>query len=177
MTVRPYSVLVALLAVCLFATVGYRIGRSERASAADAASTWGSAAAATFSHARSAAYRLTWQRAYRQGRHDGAAAAQRAGAAAGRAAGRSQAAANAAATRALAAALASAPIKLRKGMKTDRCVPIAGGLCEVLGPRVTGKRCPPASVPNVEGGIVCVPRVLLRAARMNAPSPLLRVTH
>lgn len=165
MSVRPYSVLVALLSMCLFAAVGYRIGHSERASAAEAASTWGSAAAATFPQAQMRAYRLAWQAAYREGRIAGAATAQESAARMGATAGRSHAAVEAAAARALSAALASAPIRVRKDMKTDRCLPIAGGLCEVLGPRVTGKPCPRSSVPNVEGGIVCVPRVLLFAAR------------
>src|SRR5437763_12970964 len=62
-TVRPHSVLDALLAVCLFAAVGYRIGHTERASGADAASTWGTAAASTFTQARTRTYLATWQRA------------------------------------------------------------------------------------------------------------------
>lgn len=168
--VRPYSVLVAILAVCLFAAVGYRIGQTARVSASDAASAWGNAAASAYPQARTKAYSLAWQRSYRLGASAGAAVARRAATTAGNSAGRSLAAVRAVAARALAAALASAPVTLPKQLKTDRCVPIAGGLCEVLGPTVTGKRCPRSSVPNIEGGIVCVPRVLLLALRGASPS-------
>lgn len=171
MKIRPYSLLVAALAVCLFAAVGYRIGQTTRTTAAAAGSVWGSAAAVTFSHSRSSAYRLAWRRAYRDGFSSGAAAARPAAQRAGHAAGAAEAAVRATASRALAAALASAPIRSRPNMRTERCIPIAGGLCEVLGPRVTGKRCPRDSVPDVEGGIVCIPRVLLLVARTATSSP------
>jgi hypothetical protein len=170
-TVRPFSLLVAALALGVFAAVGSRVGQSTRASAAQAATTWQAAAATTFSHARSGAYRLAWQQAYKPGWSAGIAAADSAATRAGRAAGRAEAATRALAASALAAVLAATPVRLKRGIKTDACVPVGGGLCEVLGPRVTGRRCPPASVPYPEGGVVCVPRVLLLAARMtNAPN-------
>jgi hypothetical protein len=169
MTIRPYSVLVAGVAVLLFAAVGYRVGQSARATAEDAASAWGSAAAVTFSHARSSAYHTAWLYASRQGLSTGAAAARSAAVPAGYAAGAALATSRATASRALAVALASAPTNQPPNMKTERCLPIAGGLCEVLGPAVTGKRCPRSSVADVEGGVVCIPRVLLRVAQTTAP--------
>jgi hypothetical protein len=69
------------------------------------------------------------------------------------------------AARALSAALTSSPRRLGHGVRTKPCVVVAGGLCEALGPRVTGKPCPPGSVPYTEGGAVCIPRVLLLAAQ------------
>src|SRR5207302_1568747 len=64
------------------------------------------------------------------------------------------------------AAVPLAPIKLSPSTTIGRCVPVGGGLCEVLGPGVTGKPCPSGSIPNPEGGVVCVPRVLALAARL-----------
>lgn len=162
---RPFSVLVALLVVCLFAVVGLRVGQLVRPSPADAASTWQSAAASSYADARGSAYRHAWQQGYALGWRAGIVAADAAGARAGRAAGRAQVALRAVAARALAAVLASTPHQVRRGVKTHACVPVAGGLCEVLGPRVTGRPCPPNSVAYPEGGAVCVPRVLLLLTR------------
>ena len=155
--------------------LGFRIGRSNKASIARATSTWTGAASAAYSQTRSSAYQLAWKRSYRRGSVAGSAAATAAGTRAGRAAGQTRSAARAAAARALAAALPPTPIKLAPGTRTDTCVPVGGGVCEVLGPAVTGKPCPSSSVPNPEGGVVCVPRVLILAARLaHAPSALTR---
>lgn len=162
---RPVSILVALLLICLFGAVGFRVGQLVRPSAADAADTWQSAALQSYARTRTAAYNRAWRRGYAGGWRAGAAAADVAGRQAGRAAGQSWAAARAVAARALDAALAATPHDLRRGVRTESCVPVAGGLCEVLGPRITGKPCPPESVAYPEGGAVCVPRVLLTAAR------------
>jgi hypothetical protein len=162
---RAFSVLVACVLVCLFAAVGFRAGQIVRPSAADAAGTWQSAAAASYSHARTSAYAVAWKRAYINGWRDGTSAARRAGARAGRAAGSVQAAARAVAARALADALAASPRRLERSATTEACVPVSGGLCDVLGPAVTGKACPPSSVAYPEGGAVCIPRLLLLVAR------------
>lgn len=165
-TSRPFSIIVAILAVGMFAAVGFRVGRSERSSTADAASTWQDAAAAAYSPARASAYRAARQDGYAQGWKAGIAAGNSNGFRAGRAAGIAEAAQGTIAARAVAAALAATPIRLRAGIKTERCVEVAGGLCETLGPRVTGRRCPQGSVADPEGGVVCVPEVLLLAARV-----------
>lgn len=168
---RPFSILVAILSVCMFGAVGFRVGQSQRSSAADAASTWQTAAAAAYTPARASAYRTAWRTAYRRGWAAGAAAGRAAGARAGGAAGQTEAGVGSAAARAVAAALAATPVRLQHGIKTERCVEVAGGLCETLGPRITGKGCPPGSVADPEGGVVCVPRVLVLAARAaGAPS-------
>jgi hypothetical protein len=168
--VRPSSIVVIALVISVFAALGLRVGRSERISATRATNTWDTAASAAYSHTRRNAYRLAWKRSYRRGWVAGSAAASDAGSRAGRSAGEARSAARAAAARALAEALPLAPIKLAPGTRTDKCVPVGGGVCEVLGPAVTGKPCPSASIPNPEGGVVCVPRVLILAARLaNAP--------
>jgi hypothetical protein len=164
--VRPFSVVVLALVVSVFGALGFRVGRSDRVSIARATSTWVAAASAAYSHTRSSAYQLAWKRSYRRGLRAGRAAGIAAGTAAGRSAGQARSAARAEAARALAAALPPAPIKLAPGTKIDKCVPVGGGVCEVLGPALTGKPCPSASVPNPEGGVVCVPRVLILAARL-----------
>jgi hypothetical protein len=150
----------------MFAAVGFRVGRSERSSPAAAADTWQNAAAAAYSPARARAYRIARRRGYSQGWKAGSTAGDLNGTRAGRAAGLAEAAAGTAAARAVAAALAATPIRLKPGVKTDRCIEVAGGLCEVLGPRITGRRCPRGAVADPEGGIVCVPEVLLQAARI-----------
>jgi hypothetical protein len=162
---RPFSVLVALLLGCLFAAVGFRVGQIVRPSTADAASTWQSAAALSYARVKTGAYRSAWQRGFAQGWRLGTSAADSQGERAGRSAGLAEAAARAVAARGVASVLAATPHQLRRGVRTESCVPVAGGLCEVLGPRVTGKPCPPASIPYPEGGAVCIPRVLLMAAR------------
>jgi hypothetical protein len=162
---------VALLAACLFAAVGFRIGQSTQTSPSDVSNAWQTAELAAYPSARQSAYRTAWRDGYRRGRKAGSAAGAAAGARAGRAAGEAVAAPGAVAAREVAAVLAATPVKLGAGVKTDRCVEVAGGLCEALGPRITGRRCPSGSVPDPKGGVVCVPQVLLAAARMaKAPS-------
>ncbi len=165
---RPFSILVALLLICLFGAIGFRVGQIVRPSAADAASTWQSAATSSYAHAKGVAYRAAWHRGYASGWRAGNAAADSAAARAGHAAGEAAAAVQAVAARALAAALAATPRKLPRRVKTEACVAVAGGLCEVLGPRVTKRPCPPGSVAYPEGGAVCIPRVLLVLARAKA---------
>jgi hypothetical protein len=168
---RPFSILVVALVIVVFGALGFRVGRTERPSGTRATSAWATAAAAAYAQTRDSAYRLAWGRAYRRGWTAGTAAARTAGTRAGLDAGRARIKADAQAARALAAALPPAPIKLTASTTLDKCVPVGGGLCEVLGPSVTGKPCPSGSVPNPEGGVVCVPRLLKLAARLaNAAS-------
>jgi len=165
-TIRPLSILVAAIVLAAFGGVGFRVGLTHRTTQSGAANAWGSAAAAAYSRARAASYRLAWRASYHQGWTRGIESAHAVGTRAGRTAGHAEAAKRASAAYAVATALASSPIRLSRATKTNTCVPVADGLCEVLGPAVTGKPCPPASVPNLEGGVVCVPRVLLQAAQI-----------
>jgi hypothetical protein len=164
--IRPLSVLVLALVISVFGALAFRVGRSSRPTGARAMSAWAAAASAAYSQNRSSAYLLAWNRSYGQGRAAGSTAGKAAGTRDGRSAGQAASAARADAARALAAALPPPPIKLAPGTTIDRCVPVGGGVCEVLGPAVTGRPCPSASVPNPEGGVVCVPRVLILAARL-----------
>jgi hypothetical protein len=170
--VGPMSVVAAVVALAAFAGVGFLVGRSNRATKARAATTWASAAAAAYAHARSNAYAAGWHTAYQRGVLRGEAAARVAGTRAGAAAGQAAAAGPQHVARELEAALSSAPIKLTPGTRTATCVPVRGGLCEVLGPAETGKPCPPSTVANPEGGVVCIPRVLLLAAQIAHAAPL-----
>lgn len=171
---RPVSFLVAILAVCVFAAVGFRIGQSQRTSTGDADVTWQAAAAAAYSPARESAFRIAWRHAYEHGWSNGLGAGSAAGAQGGSAAGRAEASVGSTTARAVASVLAATPVRLGRGVKTERCVEVAGGLCEALGPRITGKSCPTDSVADPEGGVVCVPQVLLLAGRL-AGSPALSV--
>jgi hypothetical protein len=165
-TVRPSSVLVAVIAVSAFAGVGFLVGRSNRTPPARVASARAGATASSYLRAEAAAYRLGWVQSYHHGWRAGSASATTVATRAGRLAGRAEAAKQTVTSRLLAAVLASTPIRLSRTTKTAVCVPVGGGVCEVLGPGVTGRHCPPASVANPRGGVVCVPRLLLLAARM-----------
>lgn len=170
-TLRPSSILVAALALSAFGGVGFLVGRTNQTSAASVAGAGASAAARSYLRAEASAYQRSWRFAFQRGWVAGIASGTTTGTRAGRVGGGTEEAKRTAAARALAAALASAPTRLSRSTKTDTCVPVGGGLCEVLGPGVTGKRCPPASVPYPRGGVVCVPSVLVLAARIaNAPN-------
>ena len=164
---RVFSLAVVAIAVAAFAGVGYLVGRVERTSQANAATVRASAASATYRRAESSAYHRGFRARYTRGVAAGAATGARTGTRLGRSAGRAAAASLAITDQAtaLAAALASTPVSLKRSTKTHTCMPVGGGLCEVLGPGVTGKGCPRASAPSAEGGIVCVPEVLVQAAR------------
>ena len=164
---RVFSLAVVAIAVAAFAGVGYLVGRVERTSQANAATVRASAASATYRRAESSAYHRGFRAEYTRGVAAGAATGARTGTRLGRSAGRVAAASLAITDQAtaLAAALAPTPVSLKRSTKTHTCMPVGGGLCEVLGPGVTGKGCPRASAPSAEGGIVCVPEVLVQAAR------------
>jgi hypothetical protein len=169
---RVFSLAVVAIAVAAFAGVGYLVGRVERTSRANAATVRASAASETYRRAESSAYHRGFRAQYARGVGAGAATGAKTATRLGRAAGRAAAASLAITDQAaaLAAALASTPVSLKRSTKTHTCVPVGGGLCEVLGPGVTGKGCPRASEPSTEGGIVCVPEVVVQAARAAASS-------
>ncbi len=164
---RVFSLAVVTIALAVFAGVGYLVGRVERTSQANAANVRAGAASATYRRAKTAAYHRGFRAQYRRGVSAGATSGSKTGARLGRSAGRAAATSLAITdqAKALAATLASTPVSLKRTTRTRTCVPVGGGLCEVLGPGVTGKRCPRASAPSVEGGIVCIPQVLVQAAQ------------
>ena len=151
-----------------FAAVAFLAGRSTRPTPADAASAQMSASATSYAEAESGAYPGSWHDAYRRGWAAGVKLAKARAARAGRADGRAEAARRVASGEAttLAAALSAAPIAVTKRTQTEKCVPVGNGLCEALGPGATGKPCPSGSVPNIPGGVVCIPRVLIVATHV-----------
>jgi hypothetical protein len=171
--VRRTTILVDLLvvgvALCAFAGVGFLVGRSNQISADTIANARTGAWAAGYSPARASAYRLGWQGAYDGGRVAGTASGTAAGTRAGRSAGLDALArrTSAAHLASLAAALVATRINLTRATRIRRCVEVGLGLCEALGPGATGKRCPPQSVPVPVGGVTCIPRILLLAARQH----------
>ncbi len=164
---RVFSLAVVAIAVAAFAGVGYLVGRVDRTSQASAASVQASAASVTYRRAEPNAYHRGFKDQYGRGLAAGTASGIKTGARFGRSAGRAAAASLAVTdqTKALASALASAPVSLKRNTKTHTCVQVGGGLCEVLGPGVTGKQCPRGSAPSPVGGVVCVPQALLQAAQ------------
>jgi hypothetical protein len=124
---------------------GFALGRSERTSKAAARADEQAARAQAFTAADTAAYRASWSRGYADGLRRGDHHGREAGTVAGRRNGTVVASQR-------AAAGASA---------ATGCAQIPGGPCEAPGPGVTGHSCPPGSVPNADGGVVCVPQSLI----------------
>jgi len=122
----------------------------------------------SYSHAEASAYHHAWRRGYAIGWRAGVAAADSAAARAGQTAGRAEATLRAVAARALSSVLRATPRKLPRRVRTEACVEVSDGLCEVLGPQITGKPCPSGSVAYPEGGAVCIPQLLLVLSRANA---------
>lgn len=161
------DLVVVAVALCAFAGVGFLVGRSNQVSADTVASARMVAWAASYTPARAGAYRLGWQGSYQAGRAAGTASGAAAGARAGRTAGLGLLATRASARdlASLAAALVATRVNLTRTTRMRRCIEVGLGLCEALGPGATGKRCPPQSVPVPVGGVTCIPRIVLLAAR------------
>jgi len=166
--VHAWSILVVAVTAAAFAAVGFLAGRTSRPTIADAASAHAGAAGAGYAQGEASMYPVSWHNAYRRGWAAGVRAAKATAAADGRAAGRAEAARRTASTEAasLTAALTIAPAAVTKQTKTEKCVPLSNGLCEALGPGATGKPCPAGSTPNIPGGVVCIPRVLIVATHV-----------
>jgi hypothetical protein len=162
----PFSLAVVALVASLAGLFTFVVGRDLRTPASKAGAVRVSATSTAYGNAKSAAYRAGYAAAYRGGWARGVALARGNGARAGRAAGRAEAARRAAAAAAARSvfALATAAIPRAAARRTNRCVEVGGGLCEVLGPGATGRPCPAQSVPNPANGVVCVPQVLIQAS-------------
>jgi len=65
--------------------------------------------------------------------------------------------------------LASAPPQTQSP-PTSGCVNVGGGVCEAPGPAATGHGCPAGSVPNADGGVVCVPQSAIQQANGGIPN-------
>jgi hypothetical protein len=154
---------VATVAIIALGIGGFLVGRGGRASHEEAF--------AAYNHARSATYATAEASAFASGRalgvSRGSAKGEREGREAGRRAGE-QAGSAEARRRAAAASNSRA-----SSTNTHECVEVGEGLCEVPGPgpNGTGHACPSGSVPNADGGVVCVPESLIHEREHeNAPS-------
>jgi hypothetical protein len=154
--------LVAALAISIFALVGFLVGQASRTRSQAAGRVRASAELSSYRRAHELAFRVAWQAAYRAGWKRGTLAGSRDGSSAADSLLARRAAAARARRRAAQAALATT-VSVR-GARTDRCVEVGGGLCEVLGPGATGKPCPTGSIPEARGGLLCIPTSLIRAA-------------
>ena len=149
MTANTRAVLAAILSTLLVVALcigGFALGRSDRTTKAAAQADARTARAQAFTAADAGAYRASWSRGYADGLKRGEHHGREAGATAGRRKGKMVASQRAAAAR------SSAPA---------RCVQIPGGPCEAPGPGVTDRSCPSGSVPNADGGVVCVPHSVI----------------
>lgn len=160
------AMLGALAAVIVvgFGIAGFAVGHSDRTTVAQASHARTTAAQDAYRSAEAASYPVAWRAGYQEGRARGAALANAKGRRAGRVAGRAEAQRRAAAV--TAAAAAQPPTAT-----TSPCLQVGGGVCQVAGPGATGHACPAGSVPNADGGVVCVPQSAIQQANpSNTPS-------
>jgi hypothetical protein len=167
---RTFSVIVVVLLASAAGAFSFAIARRLRTSPVQATAVRVSATSSAYGSAKTVAYRTAYAAAYRQGWSAGVAAARKAGRRAGGTAGLTAAARRAAEARRAAAlqaadrvlAIADATVPRSATRRTQQCVQVGGGLCEVLGPAVTGRPCPPLSSPGTRGD-VCVPQLLTQS--------------
>ena len=155
--------LLSVVATVAIIALGFLVGRGGRASHEEAS--------AAYKHARLATYATAEASAFASGRalgvSRGSAKGEREGREAGRRAGEQAGSAEA---RRYAAAASNSRAS---STNTHECVEVGEGLCEVPGPGPsgTGHSCPSGSVPNADGGVVCVPESLIHEREHeNAPS-------
>ena len=167
---RAFSLAVVVVLAAAVGAFSFAITRRLRTSPVQASATRVSATSSAFGTAKATAYHIAYRSSYRRGWSAGVAAARSAGRRDGRAAARAERA-----KRALAAdyirrslALGAVGITPAQAEHTDQCVQVGGGVCEVLGPGLTGRPCPPQSRPDPRGQVVCVPQVLIQ--RRSLPS-------
>jgi len=147
---------VAMLLVIAFAAGGYASGRTTRTSHAAAHAAAAAAREAAFMQSRA----TSLERSRTDGRTEGVAAGGVDGAVAGKRDGEKQAAA------------ARAQQASTRG--SGGCAVVVSGYCEPPGPGATGQPCPSGTVPNADGGVVCVPQGLIQqnsGGSPNAPPP------
>lgn len=148
---------------------GFAIGRADRTSKACARAASSAAWTAAYHDADRLAFNRSRRAGYAAGLTDGD---RRAALVAGRAGTRAGAAAK---QRAAAAAVAAATTAAsqRSSSSSQACLPVGGGVCLAPGPGATGQACPAGSVPNADGGVVCVPQSIVQRAPV-VPAPPLR---
>lgn len=149
---------VAAAFMVALAAAGFALGRTESTDKAQARAAQRAAHAQAFGPARRAAFRRARRPAYRAGYAAGRLAAQRTGTRRGRAAGdRQRKKDEAEAAAATAAQAAAAAAESERQRSSPGCVDVGGGDCLQPGPGSGGGPCPAGTVPNADGGVVCVP--------------------
>lgn len=154
---------VTTVAIIALGVGGFLVGRSLRPSQAEASAAYNRARAAAYAPAEVAAVTSGREAGAARGAANGAREGHRAGSNAGSQAGRAEGKHRAAAASSQASR-----------SNTHECVEVGEGLCEIPGPgpNGTGHSCPAGSVPNADGGVVCVPESLIHEReRESAPTP------
>lgn len=142
-------VLGAIVLIALLAGAGFALGRSNRTSRATAAHAARVAETRAYGQSRRSAYATAWHDAYGKGQADGKSAATHDGSKAGTSAGQgvNQRTATASST--------------GTSSSSGSCVDV-GGICELRAS--PDHSCPAGSVPNADGGVVCVPQSVIQQA-------------
>lgn len=143
------QVLGAALLIVLLAAAGFAVGRSSRTSQSAAAHAARVAEASAYGKARASAYATAWRGAYGKGQTDGKSAAKHDGSKAGTSAGQ-------------AVNQRTATASGNTGTSSSSACVDVGGICEVRAS--PDHSCPAGSVPNADGGVVCVPQSVIQQA-------------
>lgn len=155
---------IATVAIIALGVGGFLVGRSIRPSQAEASAVYHRARVVAYAPAETAAITAGREAGVARGAATGVREGRREGSRAGAEAGRAEA-------KRRAEAGSSKPTS---SGNTHECVEVGEGLCEVPGPGAngTGHSCPSGSVPNADGGVVCVPESLVHEReRESAPTP------
>lgn len=160
------TVFVGVLLLVGLGVGGFAIGRADRTSKASVRAASNAAWTVAYRDADRAAFKASRRTGYAAGLTDGD---RRAALVAGRAGTRAGVVAKQRAV-AAAAAAATAVATQQSSSSTPACLPVGGGVCLAPGPGATGQPCPAGSVPNADGGVVCVPQNAIHQPNGGTPS-------
>lgn len=148
---------VAALGVIAVLVTGYAAGRAGAPDEAEAMAAQRASYAAALPAARSEARERARSEAFAGALRSAKRAGRTSGTRRGRRAGRVEAARLEAEATRKANEAAAAQRQRDATRRAAPCVDVGGGECLTLGPGAGGGSCPPGSVPNADGGVVCVP--------------------
>lgn len=150
-----------IVLACAAGGAAYAAGHGEAPTDRDAQQSREAASRSAAAPARREAYRSARRQAYAAGLLMGHRAGRRTGRRRGTASGRKEGERRAEQARERAAAAAAAAEAERQRQAQQQadpgCVDVGDGVCEQLGPGAGGGACPSGTVPNADGGVVCVP--------------------
>lgn len=147
----------AALGVAAVLVTGYAVGRAGAPDEAEATAAQRASYAAARPLARSEARERARSKAFAGALRSARRAGRTTGTRRGRRAGRGEAARREAEAARKANEAAAAQRQRDAARRPAPCVDVGGGECLRLGPGAGGGSCPPGSVPNASGGVVCVP--------------------